>query len=60
MNLFTTRQWFVLAIGAVVGFLALYFVLDYGLWASLGLEVVLVSATIGAQAWKMSQAKRQQ
>lgn len=58
MSIFTPQQWAVLAVGAVIGFLALYFALDYGLWASLGLEVVLISAAIGAQAWKMSQSTR--
>jgi hypothetical protein len=58
MSIFTAKQWAVLAVGAMVGFLALYFGLDYGLWASLGLEVVLISAAVGAQAWKMSQATR--
>ena len=55
MSIFTKKQWIVLGIGGVVGFVALYYGLGYGLWVSLGLEIVLISAAVGAQAWKMSQ-----
>jgi hypothetical protein len=42
----------------VVGFVALYYGLGYGLWMSLGLVIVLIAAAVGAQAWKMSQTTR--
>ena len=58
MTIFTTKQWVVLAIGGVVGFVALYYGLGYGMWVSLGLEIVLIAAAVGAQAWKMSQTTR--
>lgn len=58
MNIFTSRQWVVVAIGGVVGFLALYYGLGYGVWVSLGIEFMLIAAAVGAQAWKMSQATR--
>ena len=59
MSIFTKKQWFVVAGGGVVGFLALYYGLGYGLWVSLGLEIVLIAGAVGAQAWKMSQTTRQ-
>jgi hypothetical protein len=58
MNIFTRQQWFVLAGGVIIGFIALYYALDYDLWTSLILEGVLVGAAVGAQAWKMSQVGR--
>jgi hypothetical protein len=59
MSIFTKKQWFVVAVGGVVGLVALYYGLGYGLWVSLGLEIMLIAVAVGAQAWKISQTTRQ-
>ena len=51
---FTRQQWLMLTISGAIGFVALYFWLDYGFWASLTIEAGLVGATIGAHMWKTS------
>ena len=56
MDMFTRNQWIVLGSSAAIGFVALYFWLDYGFWTSLVIEVGLVAVTIWAQKRKLSTA----
>jgi hypothetical protein len=50
----TTHQWWMVTVSGAIGFVALYFWLDYGFWASLGIEVVLVAVTVGMHVWRTS------
>jgi len=57
MDRFTNQQWRTIWVSGLLGFLALFFWLDYSFWTSVVIELGLISATIGIHLWKTSKAE---
>ncbi len=57
MDIYTKKQWIVLGASTAVGFVALYFWLDYGFRTSIVIEMVLVAVAVGAQMRKVALSK---